>query len=81
MPCTRYGEQTHDVIFGPHVPAGLADPQDCFGKWVDYGIQEDDEYVVIGIPDLNADSSYAGHIANDGSCLTEGTMLIYLYYC
>ena len=50
-----YGECTHDVIFGPHVPDSLANPQDCFDAWVDYGIQEDDSYVVIGIPTLNSD--------------------------
>jgi hypothetical protein len=50
-----YGECTHDVIFGPHVPDSLANPQDCFDAWVDYGIQEDEGYVVIGIPTLNSD--------------------------
>jgi hypothetical protein len=71
----EYGVRTHDVIFGPHVPPQVADPQDCFEAWVDYGIQEDERYVVIGIPDLNHDISYAGHICNDGACLAAGAVL------
>ena len=51
-----YGVNTHDVIFGPHVPSELADPVACFDEFVDYGLQEDDQYVVIGIPQLDSDT-------------------------
>ena len=34
-------------------------PEACFGELVDYGIQEDETYVVIGMPQLGCDAAYA----------------------
>ena len=62
-------EQAQDVIFGPHVHPDLAVPTDCFERLVDYGIEVDDSYVVIGIPELALDAAYCGHFVNDGAML------------
>ena len=41
---------TNGVVFGPHVPQDAADPDMCFGDspWLDYSLQEDKDYAIIG---------------------------------
>jgi hypothetical protein len=65
-------QPTDGIIFGEHVPETMADPESCFGEWIDYGLAEDDEYALIGIPLLDDDAAYLGHFCNDGACLLEG---------
>ena len=58
---------TDGVIFGNHVPAELNDVERCFDDLLDYGLSEDNDYSIIGLPELYADPSYLGHLANDGT--------------
>ena len=65
-------QPTGGFIFGGHVPVDDADPEKVGGEWLDYGLLEDDEYAVVGIPQLDGDIAYAGHFCNDGARLAVG---------
>jgi len=55
------------VVWGPHVNERLrCTDDDSFNALIDYGVSvDDDNYSVIGHPELNHDSSYLGHFTND----------------
>ena len=59
---------TDGILFGGHVPNGIREV-DLVDGWLDYSLAEDEEYAVVGIPDLNQDPAYLGHFANDGARL------------
>ena len=59
---------TDGILFGGHVPKSIREVELVDG-WLDYSLAEDDDYAVVGIPDLNQDPAYLGHFANDGARL------------